>query len=113
MTALAIAALLRVLSPCIDTEGRLIWVRGGECPTGSSLARDLLPDACDEGWCEVCPPGGCVGLASLVMCCGSSGEGGCFEIISTTMECPWGHDVLYCEYGWCDDVGNAHCIPIE
>ena len=110
MISLAVTLLLRTLTPCVDDAGTLFWVRGFICPTGSEPASEALPNACDFGVCEVCPASGCSGLASMVMCCGSSGDGGCFEIISTTNECPWGSDLFYCDFGWCDSSGEAHCL---
>lgn len=112
--AAAAATLLfgsRTLYPCVQTNGTLIWVRG-ECPPESIAAAEVLPDACEEGWCAECPPEGCPPLESMVQCCCGSGPGGCFEIIETTMEC--GLDpscqVLYCEFGYCDEAGETHCI---
>lgn len=102
----------RRLHPCVDDTGLVVWVRG-ECPTGSTSAKSALPDACDEGWClDACSGDSCPPLESQVMCCCSSGPGGCFEIIETTMEC--GNDpscdVLYCDYGYCDEAGESHCV---
>lgn len=108
----ASAPLARRLHPCVDDTGLVVWVRG-ECPTGSTSAKAALPDACDEGWClEACEGGSCPPLESQVMCCCSSGPGGCFEIIETTLECgnDSSCDVLYCDYGYCDESGESHCV---
>ena len=111
MTAAILLLVALILTPCIGDGGRLVWVRS-ECPPGTIAAVDALPDACESGFCETCPPGGCGPLESTVMCCCGSGPGACFEIIATTMECGTDPscDVLYCDHGYCDETGEAHCI---
>jgi hypothetical protein len=110
MKVLALLLVARVLTPCISDGGRLFLVKGDVCPAGSMAAIDALPDACESGFCEACPPGGCPPLESNVLCCCGSGPGACVEIIATTNECDPECDLAYCENGYCDETGEAHCI---
>lgn len=94
------------LKPCFDSTGSISWVRF-ECPTGSTA----IQNACDAGVCEECPPEGCPELASSVICCHDcSGDDCCFEIVESTVECPPGSEIYYCEFGYCDSSGAEHCI---
>ena len=73
---------------------------------------DTLRKATEGGDVDILREGVRAPLESTVMCCCGSGPGACFEIIATTMEC--GTDpsceVVYCEHGYCDEVGEPHCI---
>ena len=95
---------------CIDSNGRVVWVEG-ECPTGSKQ----VPNACESGCCQPCPPEGCPPeTVEALMCCPQiCGEGGeCFPIVETTGECPPGSVLYECDYGSSNADGSETCyIP--
>ena len=97
------------MKPCL-LETRIVWVKSTlTCPTGTTP----VPNACDEGFCVAeCTTTPCEGTETVdaVMCCEQvSGDQDCFQIYVTTMECPPGHDVLYCEHGMTHADGFEEC----
>ena len=95
---------------CIDPSGRIVWVEGA-CPSGAKQ----VPNACDSGCCEPCPPEGCPPeTVEALMCCPEiCGEGSeCFPIVETTGECPPGSVLYECDYGSTNADGSSTCyIP--
>ena len=90
---------------CVDSAGRVTWARYS-CPTGTTQ----VPNACDLGYCVVCPPEGCPETVEALMCCiGTSGAGDCFAINETIGECPPDGILVECDYGISNPDGSETC----
>jgi len=92
---------------CIDAAGRVTWSKDG-CPSGTRQ----VPNACDAGCCQPCPPEGCPPeTVEALMCCPPiCGEGSeCFPIVATTAECPPGSVLYECDHGITLPDGSSDC----
>ena len=92
---------------CIDAAGLVTWSKDG-CPSGTRQ----VPNACDAGCCQPCPPEGCPPeTVEVLMCCPPiCGEGSeCFTIVETTAECPPGSVLYECDHGITLLDGSSDC----
>ena len=102
------ASSVRSSVACIDPAGRVTWSKTGGCPSGTRQ----VPNACDSGCCQPCPPEGCPPeTVEALMCCPPiCGEGSeCFPIVATTAECPPGSVLYECDHGITLPDGSSDC----
>lgn len=91
---------------CIDNaSGKITWSRTG-CPNGTTQ----VPNACDLGYCQACPPEGCPETTEALMCCIEvSGPDDCYPITGTIGECPPNGVLVECDYGVTNPDGTEDC----
>jgi hypothetical protein len=94
---------------CIDAAGQITWARYS-CPSGTTQ----VPNACDLGYCQECPPEGCPETVEGLMCCVEvSGPDDCFPITATVGECPPNGVLVECDYGKTNPDGTFDCYLPE
>ena len=107
---LAVAAVDHVA--CVDdASGKITWSRTG-CPSGTTQ----VPDACELGYCQACPPEGCPETTEALMCClevSPPSEQDCFALTDTIGECPPGSVLVECNYGISNPDGTETCFDPE
>jgi hypothetical protein len=102
----------RHIRPCVNGIGQVSWVRdGASCPTGTTAipARQCVGECLTCAELDYCPSP--EDTVDVLVCCESvSGDGDCFEVIETTLECPPGNELMYCEYGVSMPDGTVECF---